>query len=158
MKKGLPAIYDKDTEIMIVGTFPGEKSLTKKEYYTDGRNQFWYLVGQVLEKNIGDKNIAHSTKMKVLLAHKIGLWDVISECERDTSSDNKIRNPSFNDFNELDCPKLRLILTNGKKAHDKYFHEKNFPENIRKGILISSSTNRRVCKEDKLANWRELLK
>ena len=29
---------------LVLGTFPGEKSLRKKKYYAEGRNRFWGML------------------------------------------------------------------------------------------------------------------
>ena len=50
MKHGLPAFNLKNADVVILGTFPGELSLCKKEYYANNSNHFWCLLG--LDKHI----------------------------------------------------------------------------------------------------------
>jgi double-stranded uracil-DNA glycosylase len=154
IKRGLDPISDKDTEILIVSTFPSEKALEAEEYYNNPMNQFWRLLGDVIKTDL--INMQYIDRIKVILKHKIGLWNTISECERQTSSDAKIKCAKYNDFSTLDCPRLRLIAANSEKAYD-LLKKCNMPGNVSRTVLISSSTARTTPYSTKLANWRKQL-
>jgi double-stranded uracil-DNA glycosylase len=154
IKRGLEPIFDKNTEILIVSTFPSEKALEAKEYYNNPMNQFWRLLGDVLKTDL--VNMQYEDRIKTLLKNKIGLWNTIYECERQTSSDAKIRCAKYNDFSTLDCPRLRLIAANSEKAYD-LLKKCNAPINVSRTVLISSSTARATPYSTKLANWRKHL-
>jgi hypoxanthine-DNA glycosylase len=53
-----------------------------------------------------------------LLAHRIGLWDVLGTCEREASLDAVIRNPAANDFDRLRqlCLQLETMGFNGQTS------------------------------------------
>jgi double-stranded uracil-DNA glycosylase len=45
LKSGLPPIAAANTRLFILGSLPGEKSLSDGRYYAHPTNQFWRLVG-----------------------------------------------------------------------------------------------------------------
>ena len=153
-QQGLDPIYDMNTEILIVSTFPSEKALASNEYYNNPVNQFWKLMGDVLQIDL--ISMKYEDRIKTLLKNKIGLWNTVSDCERQTSSDAKIKCAQFNDFSTLDCPRLRLIAANSEKAYD-FLKKCNAPQNVEKRVLISSSTARTTPYNTKLANWQKQL-
>jgi TDG/mug DNA glycosylase family protein len=113
---GLPPIINQDTQILILGSFPGEKSLAAKQYYAHPRNQFWPLLSAVLAEDL--VTLPYPERLARLLAHRIGLWDVIAACERQGSLDTAIRNAKANDFAALRqrCPQLTRVCFNGKTS------------------------------------------
>ena len=62
---------NEETEILIVGTFPGKKSRELNQYYTDSRNQFWKLMSNVLDANLLE--LDYKDRIEILLKYKIGI-------------------------------------------------------------------------------------
>ncbi|NQE60661.1 G:T/U mismatch-specific uracil/thymine DNA-glycosylase [Caulobacter sp. RHG1] len=62
--------------------------------------------------------LAYEDRLATLLAHRVGLWDVIAEAERPGSLDAAIRDPAANDLLALidTLPALRLVAFNGGTA------------------------------------------
>ena len=62
--------------------------------------------------------LPYAERLARLLAHRIGLWDVIAGCERKGSLDTAIRNAETNDFTFLKqhCPQLTRVCFNGKAS------------------------------------------
>ena len=116
MKKGLAPVIGKDCRVLILGSFPSEESLCKREYYADRTNDFWKVIGRVTCKDLFDSSYEY--KVASIMDAGIGLWDVFAECEREGSSDSKIKKGILNDFHLLEklAPHLDLICFNGKKA------------------------------------------
>ena len=114
----LAPFYDNKSEILILGSFPSVKSRESGFYYGHPQNRFWRVLAGVLE------DIAptcHSEKQDFLLRHKIALWDVIEKCDIAGSSDSSIKNATYNDINALiKASQIKLIITNGKLAHNLY--------------------------------------
>ena len=112
---GLPPILDDKTRVLILGSFPGEMSLKAQEYYAHPRNQFWKLLSAILGEELPED---YGEKQSRLLAHRIGLWDVLSACERKGSLDSAIRNAEPTDFTALrmSCRYLERVCFNGKAA------------------------------------------
>jgi len=42
-KQGFPAVIDENTEILILGSLPGDVSIRKHQYYGHPGNDFWRL-------------------------------------------------------------------------------------------------------------------
>ncbi|KXS43109.1 MAG: TDG/mug DNA glycosylase family protein [Methanolobus sp. T82-4] len=143
-------IQNEETEVLIVGTYPGAKSRELGEYYSDSRNQFWKLMSEVLDVNL--KDMDYKTKTETLLKHKIGLWDTIKSCDIIGSSDRDIHNAVCNDFSQLG--NVKKIVFNGKKAC-KYAEQCNVPEIVEVSVVPSSSTANAVVFSKKLEEWKE---
>ncbi|EEO27575.2 DNA-deoxyinosine glycosylase [Oxalobacter paraformigenes] len=113
---GLPPLFSPHIHTMILGSFPGRESLAAGQYYAHPRNQFWRLLSAVLGEEL--VLLPYEARLERLLRHGIGLWDVITMCERIGSLDSRIKNAVPNDFKRLkkDCPNLEKICFNGKVA------------------------------------------
>jgi len=150
----LGPVLDPDIRYLILGSFPSAKSLAAGQYYANPLNQFWRLVGEVINEDLIEFDYASRTKR--LLANRIGLWDVIAACAREGSLDSNIRNAQANDFLELRrlAPKLRRVAFNGKKA-GKW--EPCFAAQYETLVLPSSSPANTVALPEKLKVWRRLL-
>jgi hypoxanthine-DNA glycosylase len=153
IKQGLKPIIDETTKILILGSLPGDESIEKQEYYAKKTNDFWKLLGEVLNE---DFNTDYKTKLQLLNKHHIGLWDVFHQSYREGSLDNNIKDEMLNDFSKLkqQYPKIKLICLNGKKAGE---HKKVFEELGYKTIVLPSSSgaNRRV---DRIPEWEIITK
>lgn len=115
-KAGFPPVVDADTRVLILGSLPGEASLTVQQYYGNPRNAFWRLMERVLGASLVP--LDYEARLAALLAHGVGLWDVIAEAERPGSLDAAIRDPAANDLAGLieTLPRLRLVAFNGGAA------------------------------------------
>jgi hypoxanthine-DNA glycosylase len=86
---GLAPVIAPDTRILILGSFPGAASLAAQQYYAHPRNQFWKLVGELVNEDL--YNLPYDERLPRLLAHRFGLWDVLAACEREGSLDSANR-------------------------------------------------------------------
>ena len=82
-------VYDSNSKILILGTFPSVKSREAKFYYQHPRNRFWNVISEIVQ-NKEYKTIEDMRKM--LIDNNIALWDVIESCEITGSSDSSIKN------------------------------------------------------------------
>ena len=87
-------VYDKDSKILILGSFPSVKSREQKFFYGHSQNRFWRVLSNVFKDNLPN---TVEEKKAFLLKHKIAVWDVIASCEIIGSSDSSIRNVTPND-------------------------------------------------------------
>jgi len=153
---GFAPVIDQDTRILILGSFPGVASLTVQQYYGHPRNQFWKLLSTVLEQDL--VTLPYPERLNALLAHGIGLWDVIAACERSGSLDSAIRNAQHNNFAPLKkrCPHLKRVCFNGKTSgkFETAFAEASFDTLV---LPSSSPANASWSFEQKLAVWREII-
>lgn len=113
---GFPPVVDAGIETLILGSFPSVASLGKAQYYGHPQNHFWRLVGAVIAEPLPE--MAYEQRLRTLLTHRIGLWDIIGTCKREGSLDSNIRNPRHNDFACVTdiAGKLRRVCFNGKTA------------------------------------------
>lgn len=99
-----------------MGTLPSDLSLSKKQYYANPSNDFWKLIGAALNHHLD--GLSYESKLEMLKAHGIGLWDTYHNCVRPGSMDKDIGERELNDFSALKAlaPKLRVVCFNGKEA------------------------------------------
>jgi len=104
---------DANTRVLVLGSLPGEASLAAQRYYAHPQNGFWRLIGSVIDEDLGA--MAYDERLTTLLAHGVGLWDVIQEARREGSLDGAIRDHSGNDLKALAAtlPDLRAVAFNG---------------------------------------------
>ena len=115
-----PPLYNKDSEILILGSFPSVKSREQKFFYGHPQNRFWKVVSAVFECNEPE---TIEEKKVFLLANKIALWDVIASCEITGSSDSSIKDVKANDLSKiLEEADIKQIFVNGRTA-EKYFEK-----------------------------------
>jgi hypoxanthine-DNA glycosylase len=156
MLKGFPPVADGDTHTLILGSFPGVASLDVAQYYAHPRNQFWRLVGAVIGEPLSD--LLYEERIGRLLAHGIGLWDVLAACEREGSLDAAIRHASPNDFASFRryAPRLRKLCFNGKASgrFEPIIRAAGFDTLV---MPSSSPANAGVSFEEKLGVWRGIL-
>ncbi len=155
-------ILDKNTKILILGTYPGERTIKKQEYYSHPGNRFWSLISRVVKQNIYEMD--YQNKIRTLKQYRIGLWDVFESVKREGSSDNKIIEGELNDFTELKLisPKLETIYLNGVTivSNTKKISDKNIKNILNKlgynviELYSSSGANNGNKKEEQ---WFEIL-
>lgn len=116
LKRCFPPVVDAETRVLVLGSLPGEASLAQGQYYAHRQNQFWRLVGDVLGEDL--VRMDYAARLQTLLAHHVGLWDVVAEAKREGSLDSNIRDHSGNDLAGLvdSLPNLTVIAFNGGTA------------------------------------------
>jgi len=108
-----PIIF-KDTEILILGSFPSIKSFENNFYYAHPRNQFWKILHAITEYPVLNRD----QKIWLLKEYKFGLWDMIRRCQRKNSLDSSLESEEVNDIASLleEYPTIKKIAFTGKKA------------------------------------------
>ncbi len=113
-------LYDRNSKILILGSFPSVKSREQMFFYGHPQNRFWKVISGVFEC---DTPNTIDEKREFLLTHGIAMWDVISSCEIAGSSDSSIKNVVPNDISPiLNYADIQKIFVNGKAA-EKYFNK-----------------------------------
>lgn len=152
-KNSFPPISQPDARILILGTMPGDRSLSLNQYYGHGGNQFWKIMFSCFNETFSED---YSRRVDLLLKHKIALWDVLQHCERDGSSDNNIGHEFPNDFTNFFTKHkdITAVLFNGNNAADFYLRYIGYQEGITFEVLPSTSpANTWSTKEAKLQSW-----
>ena len=114
LKHEFHPVFDKNSQILILGTFPSVKSREQHFYYGHPQNRFWKVLAAVTKKPLP---ITISEKKQFLLSNHIAIWDVIQSCEIIGSSDSSIRNVIPADIpGLLTQTSITTIFGNGNKA------------------------------------------
>jgi len=151
-------VVDLHTQVLILGSLPGEMSLTLNQYYGNPQNKFWSLVGDVIGQDL--VGMDYATRLATLLKHRIGLWDVVAQARRIGSLDSRIRDHACNDLIALvdTLPNLETIAFNGGTA--ARIGIKALGERANRYRLLrlpsSSPAYAAVPYAEKLAVWRQL--
>lgn len=109
-------IFDKNSKILILGSFPSVISRKFGFYYTNPRNRFWQMLARILNTTVPKST---DEKIKFLLSHHIAIYDAAISCEIEGSSDAKMSRiipvnlkPLFKEAN------IRQVYANGGKAYE----------------------------------------
>lgn len=137
VKHPFPPLYDKNSRILILGSFPSVKSREQKFFYGHKQNRFWRVTAAVFESEVPQ---TIEEKRSFLLENGIAVWDVIASCEIIGSSDSSIRNAEANDLSEiLNTADIRQIFVNGKTA-EKYYKKYSEKSLGRQAICLPSTS------------------
>lgn len=130
-------VFDENSKILILGSFPSVKSREQMFFYGHPQNRFWRVVSAVFGC---DLPVTVEQKRKMLLENGIAVWDVIASCEITGSSDSSIRNVTANDLSIiLEASDIRRIFVNGKTA-EKYYN-KYLRESVGRDAVCLPSTS-----------------
>jgi TDG/mug DNA glycosylase family protein len=116
IKFGLPPVARADARLFILGSLPGDASLSAGRYYAHPTNQFWRLLGQGIAEEL--HSLPYDERLQRLAERRIGLWDVIASASRRGSLDQAIRFADHNPVEQLlhDFPDLQALAFNGSTA------------------------------------------
>lgn len=137
IKRNFGPVYDENSRILILGSFPSVKSREAAFYYGHPQNRFWKIMGTLLACEIPE-NV--SEKKKILLQNRIALWDTIEECEIVGSSDSSIRNAVPVDIMKiLNSADISEIYCNGNTSYH-LFMKYLFPVCHRTPVKLPSTS------------------
>ena len=133
----IPPFYDKNSNILILGSFPSVKSREQMFFYGHPQNRFWKVISSVYDcaqpETIPEKKA-------FLKKNHIALWDVIGSCDIEGSSDSSIKNAVANDISTvLKCAKIRCVFVNGKTA-EKYYKKYIEPQTGISAVCLPSTS------------------
>ncbi|TRZ90628.1 MAG: DNA-deoxyinosine glycosylase [Rhodocyclaceae bacterium] len=116
MLHGLAPVIDQRARVLILGSFPSTASLAARQYYAHPQNQFWRILGAVIEQPL--KEMDYASRVVAVQTAGIAVWDVYASCEREGSLDAAIRDARPNDLAMLQksALALRRICFNGRMA------------------------------------------
>ena len=155
LREGLPPVIDERARVLILGSFPSERSLEVGEYYANRRNQFWPLLGAVFGF---DASLPYEQRIDAVQRHGVALWDVVHSCRRVGSMDAKIDRKTLviNDFTSLlaEHPAIERVFVNGLTAFELF--ERHVHTTLPAVGLPSSSGAHARTLADKLTSWSEV--
>jgi TDG/mug DNA glycosylase family protein len=115
--RGFPPSVGARLTVLILGSFPGVRSLGAHEYYAHPHNRFWRAVAHAAGT---ESHAPYARRLEALHRAGIGLWDVLASCDRRGSLDQAIIAGTEvpNDLGRIvgAHPELRAILLNGATA------------------------------------------
>ncbi|MBQ7535226.1 MAG: uracil-DNA glycosylase family protein [Stomatobaculum sp.] len=171
----IPPLYDKDSRILILGSFPSPKSREAQFFYGHPQNRFWKVMAQVLDwRGEGGEfqaaggpaangpvivPSAVAEKRAMLLSNHIALWDTIASCEITGASDASITNVTPNDLSPiLKAAKIRAIFCNGAASH-KLYMKYIYPVTGREAVKLPSTSpaNAAWSVERLVTEWQTVL-
>lgn len=133
-------VFDENSRVLILGTFPSVKSREQAFYYGHPQNRFWKVLSQLLKEDLPQ---TVEQKKDMLLRNGIAVWDVIESCEIIGSSDSSIRNVVPSRLERvLSAGPIQGIYANGgtaKRLYDRYQREATGREII--GLPSTSPAN-----------------
>jgi len=117
--QGLAPLVSPGTRVLVLGSFPGVRSLQRQQYYAHPQNQFWRILQGLWPQAPWPEDGDYAERCRCALAQGLGIWDVYASCEREGSLDSAIREAQLNDFPALlrQCPQLQGIAHNGGASH-----------------------------------------
>ena len=149
----IPPLYDENSRVLILGSFPSVKSREAMFFYGHPQNRFWKLMALLFEADIPS---TVEEKKRLVLSHGIAMWDTIHSCTITGSSDSSIKDVVPNDLSViLNNSRVKRIFCNGAASHrlyQKYIYPIN---NIPAQKLPSTSPANAAWSLEKLAEeWK----
>ena len=152
----IPPVFDKNSRILILGSFPSVKSRETGFFYGHPQNRFWKVVsalfGEETPRTVEEKK-------DFLIRNRIALWDVLHSCEIRGSSDASIKNAVPNDLSViLGAADIKAIFTNGGTAY-KYYVRYALPSTGRPADPLPSTSpaNAAWSTEKLLTEWKKII-
>ena len=121
----LEVLKDKDSKILILGSFPSVKSREMNFFYMNKTNRFYKVLSSLLDIDLF--SISIEEKKRILLKNHIALYDVVKRCRIHGSSDSSLQILDYSDIYEiLMNTKINKIYLNGSLAYSLFI--KKYPE------------------------------
>ena len=161
---GFPPILGSKPKVLILGSMPSQKSLSKQQYYGYPQNAFWKIMAKIFEY---PEEFSYSKRTEIVIQHGIAIWDVIHSCVRPGSLDSSIQKDTVieNNIPELieHNPSIKKILCNGGTAYQlfqKHFNSwiKNHPEIKLEKLPSTSPAHASLNFDQKLMIWSKAIK
>lgn len=149
-------VFDSESKILILGSFPSVKSRENNFFYGHPQNRFWKVMANVLDWKVP---MSIEEKKDMLLKNHVAVWDVIASCSIAGSSDTSIKDVVVNDLsNILENSKVTRIYVNGGKAYELYHRYTEKTTGIKAIKLPSTSPANAAWSLEKLVEaWKKLL-
>lgn len=111
---GFDPIFNANSRILILGSFPSVKSREQSFYYGNKQNRFW----KTLSEFYGMTAETVDDKLRLCLNNGVALWDIVTVCSIKGSMDSDIKDYQLADLSVvLDNCAIVKILCNGDKAY-----------------------------------------
>ena len=152
----IPPTYDRNSRILILGSFPSVKSREMMYFYGHPQNRFWKVVAALYGEDVP---MTVPDRHDFLIRNRIAVWDSIGQCTITGSSDSSIKDVVPNDLSPiLAAAPIGQIFCNGKKSWEMY-HSYIEPATGRPAIALPSTSpaNAAWSLEKLIEAWRVIL-
>jgi len=144
----IPPLYDAQSRVLILGSFPSVKSREAMFFYGHPQNRFWPLMARLFGE---EAPVTVEEKKRLMLAHHVALWDSIHSCTIVGSSDSSVRDVVPNDLSViLNGSKVGAIFCNGALSYRMYMKYIRPTTGIGAVKLPSTSPANAACSPDRL--------
>ena len=110
----VPPLYNENSKVLILGSFPSPKSREAEFFYMHPQNRFWKVIYGIFDEQVSD---SVEDRKKFVLEHNLAIWDVLHSCEIEGASDSSIKNIVVNDFSKIfSAARINAIFITGQTA------------------------------------------
>lgn len=148
-------LYDNDSKILILGSFPSVKSREQMFFYGHKQNRFWRVMAAVLEEEVPQ---TVPQKKALLHKHHIAVWDVIYSCDIEGSADSSIKNVIPTDLKSIIVKtQITRVFCNGKASGANYAKYQEKETHLPAVILPSTSPANAAWSLQRLVEeWKQI--
>lgn len=145
-------VYNSESRVLILGSFPSVASRAQEFYYGHPRNRFWPLIAALLEVS-EPHTIAE--KKQMLLQNHIALYDAVTACTITGSADAGMQSIVPADLHGIFREaSIQAVFANGSKAYEVCTKQIGIAA---VKLPSTSPANARFCFEDLLGAWKQIL-
>ncbi|HNY74098.1 MAG TPA: DNA-deoxyinosine glycosylase [Bacilli bacterium] len=152
-----PLLYDTNSRVLILGSFPSVKAVAEGYYYANPHNRFYKVMSALFDEDF--INVPWKSKRIILLKHHIALHDAIGHCQILGSSDAKIRDVKPSNIREIFAhATIQKVICNGAKAYQEYVR---FFSDVKIPVVQVPSTspaNAKMRLDDLVDAWRDAIR
>lgn len=152
----IPPLFDAQSRVLILGSFPSVKSREAMFFYGHPQNRFWRVLSALTDRPLPQ---TVEEKTDLILSNHFALWDSVGSCTVVGSSDSSIRDVVPTDLRAItEHAPIERIFCNGATSF-KYFRRYSEPLLGRSAeVLPSTSPANAAWSLDRLvAAWRVIL-
>ena len=149
-------LYDADSKILILGSFPSVKSREQMFFYGHKQNRFWKVMAEVLQEEVPQ---TIPQKKALLYRHHIAVWDVIYSCDIEGSADSSIKNVVPTDLKSIiEKTQITRVFCNGKASGGYYAKYRGKETKIPAVTLPSTSPANAAWGVERLVEeWKQII-
>ncbi len=152
----IPPVWDENSRILILGSFPSVKSREQAFFYAHPQNRFWRLLSELFASPMP---VTTDEKKRLLLSNGVALWDVVKKCDIRGSSDSSLRHALPNDISSLlKRTNITRVYANGSTAYGLYNRLCLKDTGIQAQRLPSTSPANMKCSFDELLRIWSVIK
>ncbi len=114
----IPPLYDAESRILILGSFPSVKSREACFFYAHPQNRFWRVLSALFNEEVP---MTTAERRDFLHQHHVAVWDTVAACDIRGSSDASMKNAVPNDLLPiLATSPIRAVFCNGATSYKLY--------------------------------------